>query len=736
MKIHADNAPGNKCQASSNGLVERSAENKSTFQLHDNRPKSAVQKKQVEAMAGGSPVQKKGNNTGLPDQLKSGIENISGHSMDDVKVHYNSNRPAQLNAHAFAQGTDIHIASGQEKHLPHEAWHVVQQKQGRVKPTIQMKGNVQFNDISESEKAHKTLGAESHHPVLCENIPENVVQRQLVPALPPHAYMIDNRDPNGTQHFTVDPGGAGPNDYIDQGHYLYTYNPITRELEVRGGVANQYWDSEHQEQLTRTAYVTGGVNFSIYSRGHNRYYYHNHRYRLVPNARVAWADAGGRFIDNLDRVLTNDGARVQKHYLIGKDAERNYVLPIKQHNHFDIHHNPVFMAGLPNIFGGNMDPADADPHTTATREAGEETNFNYTSQGPSQFINHINQGGNRLHFRSGQVRPTAAHEQAALLAVAAPFTQEMNPALGQFKFKAHQINYIAGVTTDQQIRDRILQLFAIQKGVNPDHAFFTARVDGREQTPRQEFNGSHIINALVQKIKQDHTSYFNGMNDSVVPGQVAQHPNDIEYMAAFNQYNDGRQQAQNALAALHPNEPAYMEGFNDYIQGLTHVQGNAGAANPHGAYIAARNEYTQGLADARGGIAAANANRAYMDAHNEYAQGLTAARGGIAAANANYAYMMAYNQYTQGLTAARGGLAAANADRAYMTAYNEYAQGLGDASNEIAAVNVNLAYMAAHNEYAQGLADARGGIAANNANRAYVAGYNDYRGGNAGKKRR
>jgi hypothetical protein len=52
--------------------------------------------------------------------------------MDDVKVHSNSDKPAKINAHAYAQGTDIHPASGQEKHLPHEAWHVVQQKQGRV----------------------------------------------------------------------------------------------------------------------------------------------------------------------------------------------------------------------------------------------------------------------------------------------------------------------------------------------------------------------------------------------------------------------------------------------------------------------------------------------------------------------------------------------------------------------------------------------------------------------------
>ena len=59
--------------------------------------------------------------------------------MDDVKVHYNSDKPTKLGAHAYAQGTDIHLGKGQEKHLPHEAWHVVQQKEGRVKPTVQKK---------------------------------------------------------------------------------------------------------------------------------------------------------------------------------------------------------------------------------------------------------------------------------------------------------------------------------------------------------------------------------------------------------------------------------------------------------------------------------------------------------------------------------------------------------------------------------------------------------------------
>ena len=105
-----------------------------------------------------APLQKKENNTGLPDNLKSGIENLSGYAMDDVKVHYNSNQPAQLNAHAYAQGTDIHLAPGQEKHLPHEAWHVVQQKQGRVRTTRQLKGKVNVNDDVSLEKEADVMG--------------------------------------------------------------------------------------------------------------------------------------------------------------------------------------------------------------------------------------------------------------------------------------------------------------------------------------------------------------------------------------------------------------------------------------------------------------------------------------------------------------------------------------------------------------------------------------------------
>ncbi|SES93949.1 eCIS core domain-containing protein [[Clostridium] polysaccharolyticum] len=105
-------------------------------------------------------IQRKKNNTGLSDQLKSGIESMSGYSMDDVKVHFNSSKPAMVQAHAYTSGTDIHVAPGQEKHLAHEAWHVVQQKQGRVKPTTTVNG-MSVNDNAGLEQEADVMGAKA-----------------------------------------------------------------------------------------------------------------------------------------------------------------------------------------------------------------------------------------------------------------------------------------------------------------------------------------------------------------------------------------------------------------------------------------------------------------------------------------------------------------------------------------------------------------------------------------------
>lgn len=95
---------------------------------------------------------------GLPAGLCSGIEALSGMDMSDVQVHSNSSKPAEINALAYTQGNDIHVAPGQEEHLAHEAWHVVQQRQGRVQPTIQI-GDAGVNDDAGLEAEADRMGA-------------------------------------------------------------------------------------------------------------------------------------------------------------------------------------------------------------------------------------------------------------------------------------------------------------------------------------------------------------------------------------------------------------------------------------------------------------------------------------------------------------------------------------------------------------------------------------------------
>ncbi|OZG73984.1 hypothetical protein BTA51_09395 [Hahella sp. CCB-MM4] len=148
--------------------------------IFDNRLETTSQRRQIEAMQASQP---KANSTGLPDKLKSGIESLSGYTMDDVKVHYNSTKPAQLSAYAYAQGCDIHLAPGQERHLPHEAWHVVQQKQGRVAATTQLKGEGINTEHALEQEATSMGAAAMDAPSPPENSAPSPHEN---PALSPH----------------------------------------------------------------------------------------------------------------------------------------------------------------------------------------------------------------------------------------------------------------------------------------------------------------------------------------------------------------------------------------------------------------------------------------------------------------------------------------------------------------------------------------------------------------------
>jgi hypothetical protein len=137
-------------------LVDRLSASDRPIQLRS--PRARQQKNLLGLSNSRAALAPEPNNTGLPDGLKSGVESLSGMSLDHVEVHYNSYRPAQLDALAYAQGGEIHVAPGQERHLPHEAWHVVQQAQGRVQPTMQLRDGLPVNDEKGLEREADVMG--------------------------------------------------------------------------------------------------------------------------------------------------------------------------------------------------------------------------------------------------------------------------------------------------------------------------------------------------------------------------------------------------------------------------------------------------------------------------------------------------------------------------------------------------------------------------------------------------
>lgn len=159
----------------------------------DRSPRMLMQRRTLQAVFGpalqrqptgpeddeAQPVPTGVNETGMPSQLKAGLESLSGMDMSDVRVHRNSDKPAQLNALAYAQGNDIHLGPGQEQHLPHEAWHVVQQRQGRVRETMQMAG-VAVNDDAGLEREADLMGSKALH----QTDPIGVRQLMRGPASP------------------------------------------------------------------------------------------------------------------------------------------------------------------------------------------------------------------------------------------------------------------------------------------------------------------------------------------------------------------------------------------------------------------------------------------------------------------------------------------------------------------------------------------------------------------------
>lgn len=127
----------------------------------------------------GNQSTKQVNHTGIPTQLKERMEQSTGLSMDDVRVHYNSYLPEKLDALAYTCGNQVEISPGQEHCLPHELGHVVQQKLGLVRANAMHASGVAMNTEDALENQADEIGAGKYLDIAARPTIRNIIQRKL-----------------------------------------------------------------------------------------------------------------------------------------------------------------------------------------------------------------------------------------------------------------------------------------------------------------------------------------------------------------------------------------------------------------------------------------------------------------------------------------------------------------------------------------------------------------------------
>lgn len=236
-------ASTNQIVASAEGLPNSNPNSNSPFQLKTENSKTS--------------------NTNLPPNLQSNMEAMSGIGLGDVKVHQNSSAPGELGAHAFAQGSDIHIAPGQEKHLPHEAWHVVQQKQGRVNANTEINGAAvndnpgleneadQMGEKAASSKlpAQRKPSSEKSKEQTPQNAPAQLAQRNRKKNKKKKKKKKKNRNRNRNRNqpqVAQAPAAPAEKDWFEDGTYS-------------GALASMFtgWSVEEEEEDKGFSFLTG-----------------------------------------------------------------------------------------------------------------------------------------------------------------------------------------------------------------------------------------------------------------------------------------------------------------------------------------------------------------------------------------------------------------------------------------------------------------------------------------------
>ncbi|HWI66354.1 MAG TPA: DUF4157 domain-containing protein [Symbiobacteriaceae bacterium] len=115
------------------------------------------------------------------------MERTLGADLSDVRIHPSSSKASEVGALAYTQGSEVHFAPGQfnpesrsgRQLLGHELAHVVQQREGRVQPSTQLKG-LPLNDDPQLEKEADALGTKAAQAALDPEAAEVEDEEKLV----------------------------------------------------------------------------------------------------------------------------------------------------------------------------------------------------------------------------------------------------------------------------------------------------------------------------------------------------------------------------------------------------------------------------------------------------------------------------------------------------------------------------------------------------------------------------
>lgn len=124
----------------------------------------------LDPSAGGEP---------LPERIRAHHEGVSGLSLADARLFRNSAVPQKWGAAALSFRNHVFVAPGQERHTAHEAWHLVQQKQGRVPADFHM-GPVGVNTDRRLELEADQMGARTQSSRGLEALPAESAPRSYV----------------------------------------------------------------------------------------------------------------------------------------------------------------------------------------------------------------------------------------------------------------------------------------------------------------------------------------------------------------------------------------------------------------------------------------------------------------------------------------------------------------------------------------------------------------------------